>query len=233
MVYVNVYFHVIRENMTTEGGNVDQNTVNKQIAVFNEYFNQKNPMNFTFILQETTYTTNAAWFRRGGQAGLGEDVAMSKKLRRGGCSDLNVYTVFSPQRGHAMGISSMPSTCKEAISDDGITLDHLVLPGSPYFGGMTGLVAAHELEHWLGLFHTFDGGCSYPNDHIHDTNFEKEPSFGPCEPRSSCVNGTFDAVDNISPELRRRNLQHKFTLGQAVFAHKNWQAFRKSNYSGP
>jgi len=60
----------------------------------------------------------------------------------------------------------------------------------PYDLGRT---ATHEVGHWLGLYHTFQDGCTNPNnayttgDLLADTPPEAEPTFG-CMPGVSCGN---------------------------------------------
>ena len=68
--------------------------------------------------------------------------------------------------------------------------------GAPYDLGRT---TTHEVGHYLGLYHTFAGGCasqsgcSSNGDLICDTNPEASPNYSPCS-RSSC--GSSDPTNN-------------------------------------
>ena len=68
--------------------------------------------------------------------------------------------------------------------------------GQPYNLGRT---TTHEVGHYLGLYHTFQGGCASASgcasngDLICDTNPEAQPNFFPCT-RSSC--GSPDPTNN-------------------------------------
>lgn len=69
--------------------------------------------------------------------------------------------------------------------------------GPPYDQGRT---ATHEVGHYLGLWHTFDGGCGSSSacyttgDLICDTNPESQPYFGCGSSYSSC--GSSDPIHN-------------------------------------
>ncbi len=88
--------------------------------------------------------------------------------------------------------------------------------GPPYDQGRT---ATHEVGHYLGLEHTFSGGCASETpptcystgDLICDTNSESVPHFG-CSPSSTC--GSEDPIDNYM-DYTDDLCMEKFTLEQS------------------
>jgi Pregnancy-associated plasma protein-A len=70
--------------------------------------------------------------------------------------------------------------------------------GPPYNLGRT---VTHEVGHYLGLYHTFQGGCSSTSgcnnngDLICDTNPEQSPNYSPCT-RETCGGPSPDPTDN-------------------------------------
>jgi len=83
-------------------------------------------------------------------------------------------------------------------------------------------------SHWLGLYHTFEGGCSAQGDKISDTPQEAQPNFGckPSDNRNTCptdagndpINNFMDYSDDVC--------LYQFTAGQATSMKDNMALYR-------
>jgi hypothetical protein len=79
---------------------------------------------------------------------------------------------------------------------NGVVFHYATLPGgalAPYNQGGT---LQHEVGHYLGLYHTFQGGCTAPGDECDDTPFEASPAFGCPEGRNTCAQPGDDPIHN-------------------------------------
>ncbi len=70
-----------------------------------------------------------------------------------------------------------------------------MLPGQVLTGG-----GALPAGHWLLLSHTFQGGCSDPNDYVSDTVPQASPSGGCPTGRKSCNATAWPGDDPIHCE---------------------------------
>ena len=110
---------------------------------------------FNFLLDPDdvkTWESNAWW---GISAGSTEERNMKTSTREGDCSTLNLW--YTRLSGGLLGWATFPSWCASDQADDGaVNLDRSAIGGSafPYNKGDT---ATHEVGHWLGLYHTFQG----------------------------------------------------------------------------
>lgn len=167
-----VYFHVIKQE-NGNGGIVTDAQIAEQISVLNFSFENA----FKFTLAGNTQTKNDSYYAAG--ISTNEEVQM-KSSRQGGANALNIYS--SAPVGGVLAWATYPNRVKSSSgninSNDGIVLRFDTLPGGdlyPYNGGRT---LVHEVGHWLGLFHTFQGGCDGAGDRVSDTNSEASPAYG-------------------------------------------------------
>lgn len=186
---INVYFHVVR---TAPGGagDIPQSMVTQQMSVLNAAFA---PTGWSFNLVAVDRTNNPLWY---GDCYGNSEGAMKNALRQGTADDLNIYTC-SPSGG-ILGYATFPSSYNSQPGLDGVVLLDQSLPGgnaSPYNLGDTG---THEVGHWMGLYHTFQGGCSRNNDTVSDTPAEASPAFGCPGGRDSCGGSKYPGLDPVT-----------------------------------
>lgn len=229
-VTVRVHFHVIT---TSDGGGDVSALVPAQIAVLNQAYAASN---FKFKLASVETVANDDWFFS--EAGSPEEVAMKAALRRGGAAALNVYSTLGDVY---LGWATFPKYYRQDPLYDGIVVYYATLPGTGFepedvtgeepdgiFQYDEGDTLTHEAGHWLGLFHTFQGGCSAKNDRIKDTPAEAEPQFF-CVARDSCTGRKFPGFDPITNYMDYVDdaCMFEFTTDQTTRMHKQWNAFRR------
>ena len=223
-VTVNVYVHVIRDN--NGNGDVSDTRIDQQIAVLNNAFGGSTGgvnTGFQFVKVATTRTNNSTWYTAtGGSA----ESAMKNALRQGTADDLNLY--INNMGGGLLGWATFPSSYQSNPKMDGVVCLNASLPGgnaAPYNLGDTG---THEVGHWLGLYHTFQGGCTNTNDGVADTNAERSPAYGCPTGRDSCSGRKFPGVDPITNfmDYTDDSCMFLFTAGQRTRMQSLWDTYR-------
>lgn len=182
---IDVYFHVIHSGST---GNLSQQAVNAQIQVLNDAFASTG---WSFNLVDTDWTDNASWFAMSASA---ENQAKAA-LRQGTADDLNIYT--ANPGGSLLGWATFPWEYNSDPDYDGVVILYSSLPGgsaAPYNEGDT---ATHEVGHWMGLYHTFEGACKNTNDSVSDTPAERSPAYGCPVGRDTCNGSGPDPIENF------------------------------------
>jgi hypothetical protein len=216
-VNVPVWFHVINQGSGVSNGDVPDAQLADQIQVLNDsYSGSTGGANtvFRFTLAAVDRTTNASWFNSCDQTSV--EAAMKGSLRQGGSGTLNVYTC-NPGGG-LLGWATFPSSYNSNPKDDGVVILYSSVPGgtaSPYNLGDT---LTHESGHWVGLYHTFQGGCTNNNDSVSDTPAEKSAAFGCPTGRDSCTGHKYPGLDPITDfmDYTDDSCMFQFTPGQAA-----------------
>jgi hypothetical protein len=186
---VPVYFHVIQSSTNATGG-VTTQMINDQISILNAAYASAN---MSFSLVSIDRTTNDSWYIV--TPGTTAETQMKTALRKGDKASLNLYSANIGQG--LLGWATFPADYTKAPSMDGVVMLNQSMPGgtaTPYNLGDT---ATHEIGHWAGLYHTFQGGCTTANDSVSDTPAEKSSAFGCPVGRDTCTGTKYPGVDPI------------------------------------
>ncbi|NML22386.1 T9SS type A sorting domain-containing protein [Pseudoflavitalea sp. G-6-1-2] len=74
---------------------------------------------------------------------------------------------------------------------------------------------SHEFGHWLNLAHSFEGGCTYPNDQVDDTPPENA-SVGECRGTKNCFNQFVNGENYMGYTGASKQCYKMFTQGQVA-----------------
>ena len=203
---INVYYHVITDS--SGKGAPTSGMLSAQINVLNAAYASAG---YAFNVVSTDTTANDAWYTAG--YGSTAERAMKTALRKGGAADLNFY--LNNMGGGLLGWATFPSDYRRSPEMDGVVVLTASLPGGnaePYNEGDTG---THEVGHWMGLYHTFQGGCR-DGDNVSDTPAEKSPAYGCPVGRDSCVGKRGPGLDPIENfmDYTDDNCMDRFSPGQ-------------------
>lgn len=166
---------------------LDQTAVDEQMNVLNEAFRVEG---FQFELEKTNVISDEDTIRAFRRSRGSADVAKAE-LHEGDVGTLNIYLA---KIGGLLGWATFPWNVQDRPLIDGVVVEITTLPGgsnAPYNLGQT---LTHEVGHWLGLYHTFQGGCSDKGDLIADTPSHGRPTYGCPEASESNCNGVTENI---------------------------------------
>lgn len=222
-VTIPVYFHVVNKGSGIENGDVPDKWLRDQVSVLNAAFAGADPAAvstaantpFRFAMAGVDRVTNEAWFNSA--IGSEEEREMKTALHVSGANVLNFYV--NNAGGVYLGWATFPFWYAGDPTQDGVVVLYDSLPGGDccapraYNQGDTG---THEVGHWLGLFHTFQGGCAANfNDFVADTPSERSPAFGCPFGRDTCPKPGVDPIENFM-DYTEDPCMYQFTGGQSA-----------------
>ena len=216
-----VYWHRIH-GTGGAGGAVTDAQITSQIAVLNAAYSFSS---FSFSLASTNDTSNASWYLcTGGTC----ETQMKSALRQGGSNALNIYS--NNMGSGLLGWATFPSSYASKPLMDGVVILYSTVPGGTAVPYNLGDTATHEVGHWMGLYHTFQGGCARNattgGDLVPDTPAEKSPAFGCPVGRDSCARLTGnDPITNFM-DYTDDSCMVAFSVGQGTRMNAQWTAYR-------
>lgn len=226
-IVVNVYWHVIMKWFGSKG-DISDEVIQHNIDIMNDayagvrsnYSECENLFSyedfpsspFRFELKQIlrhrntlaffTLTPFSSWFRR--------------RKRIGTCADLNIYTGQS----FFVGFATWPDACPTngnvecANRGDSVVINYGSVPGGHMANYDQGDTAVHEVGHWLGLMHTFDGNdCENRGDNVADTPPQSSATYGCPLTKDTCVGDGLDPVHNFM-DYADDCCMYQFTQGQ-------------------
>jgi hypothetical protein len=215
---VPVYVHVMAG--ANGEGNVTASQISRQITVLNTDFaggesTAAANTGFTFTLAGTDRFFNDTWHKDR------QSTTYRAKTRQGGADALNIWLVDFAY----LGVATFPWDYSRNGSIDGIRVHYDSLPGGGIANYNLGETATHEAGHWLGLYHTFQGGCTSTNDEVSDTPAQGSATNGCPTGRDSCSLPGLDPIHNYM-DYSYDSCYTEFTAGQTARMQEMYGAYR-------
>ncbi len=200
---IQVAFHVITGSRQ---GQVSDGQIAEQIAELNRDYEGTG---YRFALASVDRTEHDGWFRM--IPGTGNERHAKQGLAIDPAHRLNIYTCRPGAR--LLGWAYFPWSAPEDHYIHGVVVHFGSMPGGYLSRYDLGRTVVHEVGHYLGLLHTFQGGCTPPGDFVDDTPFEAGPAFECPDGLDTCPDPGLDPTHNYM-DYGRDPCLTEFTAGQ-------------------
>lgn len=243
-IEIETWFHIVSSK--AEEYQVTDDMINQQLSILQTSYQDAG---ITYRLQGVTRHVNDNWARDK------DDIAMKKALRKGTYKTLNVYfqtnlqaapgqsgrTSSSSSRANndlsasVLGFCTLPDPSINSTSPassyvkDGCNVLANTMPGGALDLYNRGGTAIHEIGHWNGLLHTFQGescDASNPGDYIDDTPQQSGPTGGCPSRRDSCPDLPGEDLIHDFMDYSSDVCYESFTDGQIKRMRSMWESMR-------
>ncbi|GKY95912.1 hypothetical protein MPSEU_000551800 [Mayamaea pseudoterrestris] len=247
-----VYFHVIQKNETYGVlPNVDRDNM---VIALNKGFAGTG---FTFVHAATDVTINATYYDCQTTQNLNGNLPIKKAMRKGGSEALNVFVCDTSMqaKSYVVGWANYPPQVWWNLAQDAMFVANPRY--SPVFSDpvVSYQTMIHEAGHWLGLLHTFEGGCNVTGaefyqytisgDSVADTPSHAGPTqnlagYSKCWMTTPPLDTCSDSIPGIDVGLDpvKNHMNYisstctakygEFTPGQVARMVAHWEGFRDS-----
>ncbi len=203
-VEIPVNFYVLRLD---DGSNDATDTqIANQVSVLSNAFSS---FNISFHLNSIERVNDSRWSLNADNRTIWNEIKQDLGTRAERILNVYIATYSTGLLGRAV----FPWEYAESDARNGVTIKYSTLPGGGEFNYDEGDILVHEVGHYLGLYHTFQGGCTDPNDDVSDTP-ACELSYGKPPPTTNtCPSPGFDPVHNYMGYVDN-DWMWEFTPGQ-------------------